>query len=269
VDSCGKAKSIQMITDHQTQRSRSSADFFSNAVGTQIQLAHATSLDQLETILGAECQLLGFDSFFYALRTPTSYSHAEIIVLDGFPERWVKRYFEHAYFDIDPVKEWCVKKVVPLCWSDLVLDPGSRSETMMLDAASYGLCDGVSMPVHSPQGELGILSFSINAPPAQARSIAKTSVPHVQLLANHLQQAVRRISGLLEEPGPELTERERECLSWAADGKTSGEIAQILSITERTVNFHLNNLAQKMGVTSRQHAVGRAAMRRLIQPRPF
>jgi DNA-binding CsgD family transcriptional regulator len=258
-----------MSTSNQPLSASPIVDILAFAQGAQRQLAQATSIDQLEATLREECKQLGFDSFVYALRVPTSYSNAQVIMLDGYPQGWVKRYFEHAYFDVDPVMAWCVKHVVPLCWSDLVLDPGSRPEMMMRDAARYGLCDGVTMPVHSPRGELGILSMSLNAAPPQARTIAQRSIPYVQLLATHLHQAVQRISGLINDDDSSLTARERECLAWAADGKTSGEIAQILSITERTVNFHLNNSAQKMDAVSRQHAVSRAAMRRMIQPKPF
>lgn len=241
-------------------------------IGTQVgqqRFDAASSIDQLEDMLREESKRLGFDSFVYALRVPTSYSNAQVIMLDGYPEGWVKRYFEAAYYDVDPVMSWCVKHVVPLRWSDIILEPGSRAERMMQEAASYGLRDGVTMPIHSPQGELGILSMSLDAPPEQASSITALSLPYVQLLSSHLHQAVRRISGLLQDGDSNLTARERECLSWAADGKTSGEIAQILEITERTANFHLNNATQKMDATSRQHAVSKAALRGLIQPKPF
>jgi DNA-binding CsgD family transcriptional regulator len=244
-------------------------DFLAYAKQAQERFIYATSVDQLEYVLRGECTRLGFHSYIYALRVPTSYSNAQIIMLDGYPEGWVKRYFEKAYFDVDPVMGWCVKHVVPLLWSNLTLEPGSLAQTMMHEAAEYGLRDGVTMPVHSPQGELGILSLSVNAPPPEARLIAEKNLPYVQLLASQLHQAVRRISGLMEDDDSTLTARERECLSWAADGKTSGEIAQILEITERTVNFHLNNATQKMDAISRQHAVSKAALKRMIQPKPF
>jgi DNA-binding CsgD family transcriptional regulator len=88
-------------------------------------------------------------------------------------------------------------------------------------------------------------------------------------LAGNLHEAVRRVTGLLEPTRPDLSSREGECLRWAADGKTSGEIAQILGISEGTVNFHLNNAMQKLDVISRQHAIGKAALQGLIQPKPF
>ena len=139
----------------------------------------------------------------------------------------------------------------------------------MLDAAEYGLRDGVTMPVHSPQGELGILSLSLDAPPERARAITETALPIIQLLATHLHQAVRRLGSLSQEVDANLTMRERECLTWAADGKTSNEIAQLLGISDNTVNFHLNNAMQKLDVVSRQHAIGKASFQRLIQPKPF
>jgi LuxR family transcriptional activator of bioluminescence operon len=64
----------------------------------------------------------------------------------------------------------------------------------------------------------------------------------------------------------ELTPRERECLLWAAEGKTSWETAQILGISERTVIFHLRNVTEKLNVSSRQQAIARAISQGLIAP---
>lgn len=52
-----------------------------------------------------------------------------------------------------------------------------------------------------------------------------------------------------------LTERELTCLRWAAVGKTSWEMGAILGLTERTVNFHVQNACRKLGVHSRQAAI--------------
>jgi DNA-binding CsgD family transcriptional regulator len=57
---------------------------------------------------------------------------------------------------------------------------------------------------------------------------------------------------------PTLTARERECLSWIAQGKTGWETGAILRISERTVVFHLHNARRKLGVHNRSAAVARA-----------
>jgi len=43
-----------------------------------------------------------------------------------------------------------------------------------------------------------------------------------------------------------ITKREAECIKWCIQGKTAGEIAAILNITERTVNAHLDNVKRKL-----------------------
>ncbi|MBV8836074.1 MAG: response regulator [Alphaproteobacteria bacterium] len=63
-----------------------------------------------------------------------------------------------------------------------------------------------------------------------------------------------------------LNDREVECLTWAARGKTSTEIAQILDLTKRTVDFHIDNARSKLGATTRTEAVIKAAAGRLIEP---
>jgi len=64
----------------------------------------------------------------------------------------------------------------------------------------------------------------------------------------------------------ELSDREVETLTWAARGKTSAEIAEILGITKRTVDFHVDNARTKLGAPTRTAAVIKAAAGRLIEP---
>jgi len=64
----------------------------------------------------------------------------------------------------------------------------------------------------------------------------------------------------------QLNDREVETLTWVARGKTSAEIAQILGLTKRTVDFHIDNARTKLGATTRTQAVIKAATGRLIDP---
>ena len=64
----------------------------------------------------------------------------------------------------------------------------------------------------------------------------------------------------------ELNDREVECLTWAARGKTSAEVAQILGLTKRTVDFHIDNARTKLGTATRIEAVGKAVAGGLIEP---
>jgi predicted transcriptional regulator len=48
--------------------------------------------------------------------------------------------------------------------------------------------------------------------------------------------------------------------------KTSAEIAQILGLTKRTVDFHIDNARIKLGATTRTQAAIKATAGRLIEP---
>jgi len=51
-----------------------------------------------------------------------------------------------------------------------------------------------------------------------------------------------------------LTTREREVLEWVTKGKTNRDIADILGMSPRTVNKHLEHVFEKLGVETRSAA---------------
>jgi LuxR family transcriptional regulator, quorum-sensing system regulator BjaR1 len=55
-----------------------------------------------------------------------------------------------------------------------------------------------------------------------------------------------------------LTERQRDILAWAAEGKTSWEIGEILATSERTVNWHFEAAKRKLDAVTRTQAVIKA-----------
>jgi DNA-binding NarL/FixJ family response regulator len=63
-----------------------------------------------------------------------------------------------------------------------------------------------------------------------------------------------------------LNDSEIETLTWVARGKTSAQIATMLDLSKRTVDFHLDNARVKLGAATRTHAAIKAAVGRLIEP---
>jgi len=61
-----------------------------------------------------------------------------------------------------------------------------------------------------------------------------------------------------------LTRRETEILQWTACGKTSEEIAQLLSLSVPTVNTHIRNICGKLNAVNKSHAVALALVHKLI-----
>lgn len=61
-----------------------------------------------------------------------------------------------------------------------------------------------------------------------------------------------------------LTKREVEVLTLVIEGKSSKEVADMLYVSKRTVDFHLANIYDKLQVTNRVQAFRRAARLGLI-----
>jgi DNA-binding CsgD family transcriptional regulator len=62
-----------------------------------------------------------------------------------------------------------------------------------------------------------------------------------------------------------LTPRALEVMTLAARGKTAGEIAQILHISKRTVDEHVQTIIRKLGAENRTHAIAIAVQNHIVK----
>jgi DNA-binding NarL/FixJ family response regulator len=98
---------------------------------------------------------------------------------------------------------------------------------------------------------------------AQAiRTVARGEVMVQSQLASRL---LSRFGKQSSTPGEALTAREQEVLQLLARGLRNKEIASRLYVSERTVNFHLANIYQKLNVSGRTEALSKALEQGLIR----
>lgn len=72
--------------------------------------------------------------------------------------------------------------------------------------------------------------------------------------------ALSQIPGLLRAAVAQdaLSDRERECLVWVSEGKTTDEVAVILGVSGNTVNSYITNAIQKLSASNRAMAIATA-----------
>jgi DNA-binding NarL/FixJ family response regulator len=85
-----------------------------------------------------------------------------------------------------------------------------------------------------------------------------------EMLHTVIQNRLRRAQGPRRCSEYHLTDREREVLTWVGRGKTSSEIATILGLSERTVNFHCEQAMKRLNVINRAQAVAKAVSEQLL-----
>jgi DNA-binding CsgD family transcriptional regulator len=188
--------------------------------------------------------------------------------LNGFPQAWLDHYSTHKYYRIDPLVNHCSRKIVPVEWDHRFFVKPTAAR-LYEEAREFGITRGVTFPIHSPGVEVAMLTLIFHEQHENAGDDHWTMLGKGQLFACHLHEAFKKMGIMRKQAGLEikpLTDREKQCLLWAAEGKTSWEISQILNITERTVVFHMANAAEKVGAVNRRQAVARAIMMSLINP---
>ncbi|RZJ10228.1 MAG: LuxR family transcriptional regulator [Acidovorax sp.] len=223
------------------------------------------TLQELTQLLSSVGQSLGYDNVVQGLQSYSRQGGLHVDSTSVISDNWHSHYLEKTYYRVDPRVHHCARRTTPLMWSGADEYENSQPTQMMREAYDFGLRAGIYAPTHSMDGRFSLVCMSLrNAPLAEAQDQVRHTAPLIPALAAHAHEAVLRILRADSAQEPVLTRRECECLQWAAAGKTSWEIGLVLSIAERTVNFHLNNAMAKLGCHSRQHAIVKALMQGLV-----
>lgn len=183
------------------------------------------------------------------------------LLLDGLPEGFGQRFVTRNYGRSNPISDRARESEVPFFWHDVIYDPAANAEghTVMQDAAAAGLVDGFCVPVLVPDGGRGLVSFL--GGPISLDDGGQLALQAIGLAAHA--QVLHLSPGQTASIG-KLTAREREVLRWTAAGKTADATAAILSISVRTVEYHLLNAARKMNTANRTHTVVEALRSRQL-----
>lgn len=233
-------------------------------------LSKAGTVEDIQSACSTLCDQLGFDRFLYGARIPTSFVKPVFIFINGYPGEWRQRYTTNGYMSVDPTVSHCATHLIPITWDQLKFleNENDQVRQFMGEAREFGLNSGVSFPIHSAQGEFAMLNLATGKNHEQAKSSILEAMPYASLFSAYLHEAVRRVfeHQVISLSKVRLTDREKQCLLWSAEGKTTWETSHILGVSERTVVFHLQNAVDKLKTVSRQQAVARAVSLGLITP---
>lgn len=205
---------------------------------------------------------LGFTYCAYGMRTPMPLTNPKTVIINNYSEAWQQRYADMQYLTVDPTVAHGLTSTRPLVWSNAMNNSPSRA--FWDDAAGYGLKSGWAQSSFDAKGMIGMLSMSRSDDTLSADELSDKSLRMSWLVQAAHETLAAVIAKRSTQPPVELTSRETEVLRWTAEGKTSGDVGQIMDISERTVNFHVNNAIQKLGVANKTAAVIKALLLRLL-----
>lgn len=209
----------------------------------------------------------GFEQVLYGVVPSRHVRFENAFLRSNYSAEWRERYDSGGFAYVDPTVGHCLSSTLPLIWAPATFGSGAPG-ALYEEASAHGIRSGVTLPVHGPQGEVGLISFASDARPDApfVRSVAE-ALPALSLIRDYAFASSARFREAKAEPElPRLTRRELEVLQWVMAGKSSWEVARITGCSEATVNFHLANVRQKFGVNTRQQAVVKAISCGLLTP---
>lgn len=105
-----------------------------------------------------------------------------------------------------------------------------------------------------------MLSFAHSEKDNYIDSLFLHACMNIPLIVPSLVDNYRKINIANNKSNNDLTKREKECLAWACEGKSSWDISKILGCSKRTVTFHLTNAQMKLNTTNRCQSISKAIL---------
>ena len=231
-----------------------------------VQLLESKDADGWRHALLALTSSLGFEQVIYGM---VHSRHAQVeraFLQSNYSTEWRERYDAERLAYVDPTVAHCLTSTLPIIWKPDTFSGAARA--LYEEACRYKIRTGVSLPIHGPNGEFGVLSFASSTAPGAASTRETMHIMSALTLVRDyaFASSTRFIDQVPGDAPPRLTKRELEVLQWVMAGKSSWEISMITRCSEATVNFHLANVRQKFNVNTRQQAVVKAISLGLLTP---
>lgn len=222
------------------------------------QLSRTLEINTAYTIALNFIKNLGFKFCGFSTTSKMPGIHTGTLNLNNFPSEWNSQYDQNQYIAIDPVVAHCNYSMSPILWTE---DVFSQSPSLWEALQQQGLQHGWSQSVWDEEtGMCSILSLARSHCPITAYELYE-NLGFTVFIIRHLHTLAAQAlpKKLAKSSSPQLSPREVEVLRLSADGKTAYEIARILNLSERTVNFHVHRAIEKLGVCNKIAAVIAAA----------
>ena len=234
---------------------------FSQQAFTLIErLEESTSVDQvMDLVQGLFGSYGGAKVMLTGIVPKSGQRFSDLVLGSRWPQEFLDLYTERDYLRVDPIAHHALHSARPFEWrSENYMSSCTRARELMRHAADFGLAHGFIVPIHRPEGYEAVAAMA-----GAKLELQESDKASLHLVALYAFDRVRRLH---RDPPREyhITPREREVLAWAADGKSAGEIGDVLDISSRTVEEHLASACRKLRAANRTQAVAIALRARLI-----
>lgn len=236
-------------------------------------IARAQRIDEAWAAATSWFAGMGFGRLNYGLtrfRTEKSIGDPEdALFLSTSEPEYTQLFVRDGFYKRTPIYRWLQKNTGTTTWRWVHDDfaagrlPPSEAETVRVNA-SFGIVAGVAISFPATQRTKGVLGLT--ADPGidhdAVDNILTRHGPSIEAVAHMLH--LRIISLPANYVRRSLTPRQREVLEWVADGKTSQDVAILMSISPAMVEKHLRLAREALNVETTAQAVAKGTLLNLV-----
>lgn len=195
---------------------------------------------------------------FASLPMERGFIHAE------FPQAWVDRYRAMNYFEIDPIIPLSRTCREPFRWYEVgkLTKLTAAQQDYLADLRAHGLKDGLAIPIFGPRGNSAY--FGAGSTKATL-TLDEADGVEIQYACNQVHNRYLELVGGDDGAKLSLSPREREVLTWVVKGKSNSVIAELLGVSEHTVDTLVRRSFTKLGVSDRISAALKAVGLGIVQ----
>ena len=233
------------------------------------QLTQFKTIEELWHAHVSQMNRYGFDRLLYGytlFKTRTSLGDPDdFVVLSNHSPEYLQGFLVDGLYSHAPMLTWALENEGHASWraaQDMaaqgLLDCKARKVHEFNQAMN--VCAGYTISFKSVSSRAkGAISLTARAEMTQddADAVWAEHGPDIILLNNLVHLKILTLPVPLHNQT--LTPRQREALEWVGDGKTMQDIAQIMGLTQATIEKHLRLARETLNVETTAQAVAKAA----------
>jgi DNA-binding CsgD family transcriptional regulator len=218
------------------------------------QANHSSTIDEIKTAFGRFVSAQGYDNH---VLTTIGDCCLESVGWYELPQTYAEAYIGEKWEQIDPILPIARRAHRAFSWDQAIesITLSKRQKNFFQESDRLRVSQGIIIPIHGPNGRCDIISLSSR----HRDKTDKTALSTVTLAAfeawNRSHVISRTPNIIVSRNEVRLTQREIEVLKWVRVHKTNDQIADIMNVSRKTIEFHLKNLFDKLGVPNRYAAV--------------
>ncbi|MBB4952841.1 DNA-binding CsgD family transcriptional regulator [Agrobacterium vitis] len=196
--------------------------------------------------------------------TPADVHAAPLVLESTLPLEFITEYDRHQLVRQCPMITKFSESILPHTWN-LMSPPQEDDEVEWTDTARelmlrYGLIVGVFFVINSHDHRRYLMRFEGDRPPILRHELNELSMIAMEFFDQYNKLLRAEMNNV-----DVLSARELEVIRWTAQGKTSVEIGQILTLSDHTINAYMTTAMKKLDCVNRTQLVAKAIRLKLIR----